>query len=58
MLLLLLMFCLFVCLFLGCSKHRSLGIKPHIAQSMYKDSWVQDKHKQNTNKGKAEYRQK
>jgi len=27
------------------------------AHSMYKDSWVQDKHKQNSDKGKAEYRQ-
>jgi len=41
--------------FFGCSKHKSLGIKLHIAHSMYKDSWVtvQDKHKQNSNKGKA-----
>ena len=38
------------------SKHKSLGIKLHITHSMYKDSWVQDKHKQNSNKGKAEYR--
>ena len=43
--------------FFGCSKHKSLEIKLHIAHSMYKDSWVQDKHKQNSNKGKAEYRQ-
>ena len=57
-------FCCFFCLFVlffsffGCSKHKSLGIKPHAAHSMYKDSWVQDKHRQNSNKGKAEYRQK
>jgi len=39
-------------------KHKSLGIKPHIAHSMYKDSWVQDKHRQNSNKDKPELRQK
>jgi len=43
--------------FLGCSKHKSLGIKPHIAHSVYKDSWVQEKHRQNSNK-EAEQRQK
>jgi len=31
---------LFFSSFLGCSKHKSLGIKLHIAHSMYKDSWV------------------
>jgi len=53
---LLFLFFLFV-FFLGCSEHKSLGIKLHIAHSMYKDSWVQDKHKQNSDKGKAEHRQ-
>ena len=38
----------------GCSKHKSLGIKLHIAHSMYKDSWVQEKHRQSSNKDKAE----
>ena len=62
-------FCLFFCcffvvvvvffflFFFCCSKHKSLGIKSYIVHSTYKDSWVQDKHKQNSNKGKAEYRQ-
>ena len=48
---------LFYFYFFGCSKHKSLGIKLHIAHSTYEDSWVQDKHKQNSNKGKVENRQ-
>ena len=51
------LFCFVFCFFLGCSEHKSLGIKLHIAHSKYKDSWVQDKHKQNSDKGKAEHRQ-
>ena len=57
--------CFFVCLFFvfvfcffffGCSKHKSLGIKPHIAYSMYNDSWIQNTLRQKSNKGKTAHR--
>ena len=44
--------------FLAAISTRAWESNHNIVHSMYKDSQVQDKHKQNSNKGKAEYRQK
>jgi len=41
-------------------QYSTRAIKPHIAHRVYKDNWVQDKHRQNTcrNKAKAGQRPK